>query len=169
MALVPVILSMTVEDADGERMAAPIYGIFNDAVSTLGELVTYVTTLIEDTDAVLDGKVVKAAISLSLDLSGAEVKASPAVGSEIERTALVSFNLMSSSYSYGLDLPAFAAEFYVGNAVDQGATEVAALINQLLATSSTFQAVEPVSGKAFSDVRSARKTFRKHRKSTLRS
>jgi len=169
MALQLVTFSMTIEDSDGERFSMPIYGQFNDAVSTLADLIAYVQTLAEDVNAVIDGAIVKASIALGLDTAGWDLRGAPVSGSEIERTGLISFNLTSSPYSYGLDIPAFAEGFFVGNAIDTEATEVAALISQLEAISSTFQACEPVSGKSFAEVRSARKTFRKHRKSTKRS
>jgi hypothetical protein len=169
MALQLVTFSMTIEDADGERFSMPLYGLFNDAVATLANLTAYLQTLAEDVNAVIDGAIVKASFSMGLDTSGWDLRASPVSGSEIERTGLISFNLESSPYSYGVDIPAFAEGFFVGNAIDQEGTEVAALIAQLEAVSSTFQACEPVSGKSFVEVRSARKTFRKHRKSTKRS
>jgi len=168
MTLQLVTFSMTIEDDDGERFSMPLYGLFDDATATLAELIAYVQTLGEDVNDVIDGAIKKASIALNLDTTDWSIRATPVAGCEIERTGLISFNLASSSYSYGVDIPAFAEAKFVGNNIDTGDTNVAALISQLEATSSTFQAVEPVSGKAFTDVRSAKKTFRKHRKQTKR-
>jgi len=169
MTLQLVTFQMTIQDADGERFSMPLYGLFNDEVATLANLIAYVTTLAEDVDTITDGQIVKVSFSMALDTGEMTLKGAPVANSEIERTGLISFNLEASPYSFAIDVPAFAVSKFTGNAIDTDDVDVAALISQLQAVSSTFQAVEPVSGKAFAEVRSARKTFRKHRGSTKRS
>jgi hypothetical protein len=141
------------------------YFEYDDASATMSDFTGLRDGLVSNVLANLDGEIIQAAISFLLPIS----PAGAASGSEIEKTALFTFSLEDSLYAWGLDIAAFAASKFIGNAVDLTDTDVAALVTYL--TSSYAHGVRFIAptGIPLLEVKRARKTFRKHRKQTART
>lgn len=169
MANISAILSITTEDADGEVFSAPIYGVTDDG-NTLADVFTLVGSIISDYQLISDGAITKARLSLNVPLP-VGVPAPITAGAEIERTALFNFRVEDQDYSFSLDVPAFKYDKYITgtNQVNLSDTDVSNFVAQVTAISSVFQAVDPVSQNPLEGVRTAVKTFRKHRRQTKRT
>jgi len=166
MANVDYILSTSVMDADKEVAATPLYGFTSDA-TTLAQVVTDAQAVQGLIDPILDGQIVKSVFNLIVPLAGG-IKATPVAGSEIERTGLFNWTVNGSIYDYAIDLAAFAAAKFIGNAIDTGDADVSAFIDAIIA-GMTHLAFTDKYGNDVEANRNARKTFRKHRKSTSRT
>lgn len=168
MASVSVIVSLTVEDGDGEIFAVPIYGTAADT-ATIANIVTAVGTLANLVDDVIDGKIVKVGVRLDLSIP-AGLKGSAVAGSEVERTGLYNFTAINTKYDAALDLPAMALSTLISgtNTIDPANAAVTALVAELVTSSGSIDYADKY-GNSISALKSARKTFRKHRRSTSRN
>lgn len=165
MADVNVILSLTVEDGDGEIFAVPIYAIAADT-ATIANIITAAAAMANLVDDVIDGKIVKVGVRLDLTLP-VGLKGSAVAGSEVERTGLYNFAATGTKYDAAIDLPAMALSTLVSgtNQIDPANTAVAALVSELVTPGGSLSWADKY-GNSIDSLKTARKTFRKHRKST---
>jgi hypothetical protein len=158
------LVSYQVLDADGNRAAVPIYITYSTA--TLAQLTTYAQSLEDLVDAVLDAKVEKISLTVDVALTGNE-KADPVAGSNIQETALISWDADNTPYSFAIDLPGYFQDGFTGKTVDQTNAGFQAWRDFLNTASNTILGTDRY-GNALLTVIRARKTFRKFRKQASR-
>jgi hypothetical protein len=167
MAIFNAIYSFTIQDADGERTAFPVYVEFADTV-TLADVNTGLMAYGSLLDAILDGQIVKNRVTVELPVDSG-YKSAPVAGSEIEVTGLITFSLDDPvGKTYSNDIPAFARSKFVGNKINLTDADVAAWISRGVSATPPAEKNDLWSGFLLA-VRSGRKTFRKHRRQTERT
>lgn len=165
MADIRVVISVTVQDADGEIFAVPLYANIAEATS-LTAIQTAMDSILNIIDDVIDGAITRAGVRIDLTLP-VGLKASAVAGSETERTALYSFSAAGTNYDASFDFPAMALATLVSgsNTVDPDNTEVSALVSEFIGPSTAIHWTDKYGNDLVALLR-ARKTFRKHAKST---
>ena len=159
------IFSFTIMDADGEITAMQLYAGNLDAL-----VVTNVTNAQQNAellDAMIDGQIVKARIMIDIDISGWTLKSSPVANSEIERTGLFTNSVTGSPYAFSVDVPTQAASTFVNNEINTADPDVSAWLADLITGNAA--AFGNKDDLPFAANLRARKTFRKHRRQTLRT
>jgi hypothetical protein len=169
MATLQASIAVTIRDEPGERTAASAYFTFPDTL-TLAQTVTYLQTLISRVDAVTDGVVDRARLSLTVPLPGG-IKTTPATGSDNEETGLFTFKLTDpGSKSWAFDVPAIAQAVLQAsspNRIDLTNTDVQNLVTYFT-SSGAGTPTNNVWSSTLSAIRTALKTFRKHRRQAKR-
>jgi len=170
MALAQSVLSTTIEDEPGERQAMPIYLNIDDT-NTLADIQTAMGAIVTLIDDVTDGKIVRARLVVNVTLPGG-LKASAATGSDNEETGLFTFDLTGAiGKAFAVDVPAVAqAILDTGNMnrIDLTNTEASAFAARLYAVNSDYQVTINTWSDVFEFIRTAVKTFRKHRRQAKR-
>lgn len=165
MANVNLRYTLTFEDAKSERFALPLYVTVVDT-TTLATAETAMATMAGLVEAISDAELVKMALSLvSAGLPGG-IKAAPVSGSDNEETGLLTFErVYPAGKAFGIDIPALAQAALLANQrdIDLDDSDVAAFI---AAASASLLTSDWSSG--LDVVRTARKTFRKHRRAAAR-
>jgi hypothetical protein len=159
-----LVYSFQVTDGDGNVTAVTVYA--KHASATLAQLQSWGTDMSELIDGALDGKVTKA--SLLVDVTLGDVKSDAAAGSNIQETALITFDCASTPYNFSLDFPAWNDDAFTGKAVDETNAAYQALRDYLITASNTIVGTDRY-GNALTAVNKARKTFRKFRKQAARA
>lgn len=160
------IVSLTIQDYDGEITAMPTFVQFDDGTEDFGTFATYIQNLMENLSPLLDGAIVKARLVVDYNPLGGD----PVSGAEIERTGLLSSALVGvAGRSYGYDIPAFKYSKFVGNVIPLTDSDVEALQSYLTFPVGTIVAVNENWSYVLGNFRSGAKTFRKHRKQTKRT
>ncbi len=159
-----LVYSFQVSDADGNRTAVTVYA--KHASATLAQLQTWGTDLSDVIDAALDGKVEKA--SLLVDIALGSPKADAVAGSNIQETALLTFDCTGTPYNFSLDFPAWIQSGFSGKSVDETNAAYQALRDYLITVTNTIVGADRY-GNALASVSKARKTFRKFRKQAARA
>lgn len=162
MALQPILLSYTVEDAKGSRASVPIYGVFDDATATVSSLLAYNAATVAELDDITEGKVISGSLTLYPTLPEG-LKADAVANSDVEEGALFTFVTSAYGKAFGQEVPAFIQSAFVGSDVDETVTEVADWISRMT-TSGTVIHSNNFFQATLSSLRKARKSFRKHRK-----
>jgi len=162
MATVSVLHSMSILDADGNIQAAPMYSTFDDGTATLSSILAAASAEVALLEAITDGQVISHDITLKLDLPGG-LKSAPVTGSNVQENGHFSFVVLGTPYSFGIDVPAIAQAALTGKLINQANADVSDFIDSVQGTGGTFLNVEPVSSIGLGTVKSAKKTFRKHR------
>ncbi len=161
MADIYAIHSITIEDADGDRVALPIYVTFADTVG-FGTLLAALASEVSSVDAITEGKIVGQSLSIQPALPGG-LKTDAVALSDVELTGLITENSdapNAKAISYAI--PAFIHTAFVGDVIDETDTNVAAFIADMEATGATLRstsddwAYHPVS------FRRGKKVTRKH-------
>jgi len=168
MANVDWIFSYTIEDSDGERTAFPVYLVGDDG-DTLADVATALVAIGTLLDAITDGVIVKTRFVVEVPLDGG-YKITPSVtNTEIEKTGLITYGLTDPAGKvYSQDIPTFKVSLFVGNKINLTAGAVTDWTDRaLLGTPPTEQ--NNLWSSTFAEVRSGRKTFRKHRRQTERT
>jgi len=160
------IISLTVQDFDGEITAMPTFVQFDDGTEDFGTFATYIQNLMENLSPLLDGAIVKARLVVDYNPLGGD----PASGAEIERTGLLSMSLTGvAGRSYGYDIPAFKYSKFDGNKIPLTDTDVEALVSYITFPVGSITVVNENWSYALGSARNGAKTFRKHRKQTKRT
>lgn len=160
MAPISGLLSYQIQDADTEIGSLDIN--FTTASGLLADVVSFINALTPAIDVVIDGKILKVRLTLNIPLPSG-LKATPTAGGELERTALFSMQCANTINTHGLDVPSWAQTDFSLNQVLSSGTGVAAFEALLLATTNTTVMTDRY-GNAFTAIKRAAKTFRKHRK-----
>lgn len=158
MANVNLRVSVKVRDGDGEETSFPLYRTLADT-TTLASLATEVSTLVTLLQPLCDGSIIGVDTALVSDASDQAAE----LGSEIERTGLFTFSLTGQERTYSIDIPAISLDILTGNTIAINNSDVSALENHL-----TLNGYTDPMHNALDTLLKARKTFRKHRKSTSR-
>lgn len=128
MAVQAVLVSFTVQDADGDRASIPIYGLYDDATATLSSLAAWVAARAAQLDAVTGSKILSESITLFPALPGG-LKGAAVAGNDVERYAHLTWDTASSPVrAYGQDLPGAKDAVFTGDIVNVAQTDMAAWI-----------------------------------------
>jgi hypothetical protein len=104
MARVPVRVSATIADEWGIEASTALYGTADDT-QTIAGLDTEVGSLITALDAMSDGVIRQARVTIFPTLPGG-IKSTANAGSRVEQTGLLGFNATGSSKRYTAAIPA---------------------------------------------------------------
>lgn len=159
-------VGMRFVDERNEHISVPLYGDVSDAI-TLAALISDAVTKIGVVANMSDCGLLKAWISLGVPVT----PTSPAVGSQIERTGLVTTTYgLDGARTYGFDIPSFVeAAIWPGTKkIDPTNLGFQALQNMLLETDGPIYPGTP-DGLRILSVPGGRLTFRKHRRIANRS
>lgn len=130
MAAPHVFAVWTILDAKGAKSVTKMNFPIN---VDIGVLQTFVSTTAELIDALIHGRIVDAGIGLAVDLSGATLKATPDVTSDVEEGARFSWSTAVGSNTT-FRLPTFNEAFLLPGTrfVDQADTDVDAFVQRVL-------------------------------------
>lgn len=107
------LLSIQVTDADGKSKTIPLY--FPDT-TTLADLQDYADTFLPNLDAVIDGKITQATVTLQLTLVGG-LKASAVDGNRVREGALLRFAADDTIYKHSIYIPSWENTGFAGDVV----------------------------------------------------
>lgn len=131
MALQPVLLSWTVEDAKGKKASVPVYGKFDDATATLAAILAQVDGWNTVIDNVTEAKILSSSVTIYPTL-GAGLKASAGVNCDVQETGLLTFPLAGlPQKSFSVDIPAFLQIAFNLNNIWLADTNVVDLVDML--------------------------------------
>lgn len=119
MGLVSII-SFGIKDFTNGRKTLPIYF---DSALTLTQAQAYVTTGAPLLDALIDGQIIDATVTLSLTLPGG-IKSSPTAGNTVREGALLSIEAASTVYVFDSYIPSVDNSHFIGNVLDDTDTAV---------------------------------------------
>lgn len=157
MAIKTGLASFQLVDADGSPKSFDQPFKYDDATATLANLLAWVSGLGVSLDTVVDGKITKIRMCLSVPLPGG-IKSSANAGSINERTGLITFNASATPNAYGVDVPGMLPSLFSADTIpDAGA--IAAFEAYLTTVSTTIVGTDRY-GNALTARKSARKTFR---------
>jgi hypothetical protein len=157
MAIKTAQVSIQVVDADGTAKAFDLPIQYDDATASLANILSWVSGLGVSLDTVVDGKLTKIRLCLSVPLPGG-IKAIANASSINERTGLITFSATGTPNAYGVDVPCFLPSLFSGDTIpDAGAT--AAFEAYLVTPVNTIRAVDRY-GNVLAARKSAKKTFR---------
>jgi len=160
MAIQHAILSISVEDADGNQKSFADYISYNDATATLSSLAAAVSAEVATFDAVTDAKVLSATLALEYVLPEG-LKTDPEVGSNVQESGLLNFDTDSpDGLTYSQAIPAMKQAGFTGKTVNGGQTDVAAWVT-LVTTVGTFSSLDDRRAFRLISLRRGRKSFRK--------
>lgn len=161
MTVQNAIHTITLQDADGDQASLPLYVTYDDATATLSSLAAYMAARVADLDAITDAQIVKQSLLLQNALPGG-IKTSPVAGSDVERTGLITFNLLTpSGKAYGMDIPGFKSSKFSGDAINLADADVSTWTTNMISTSGTMKHLNDLWSSVFSTVRKGVKSFRK--------
>lgn len=165
MASRNVIVSMTFEDEKKERVAAPFYTVVADT-ATLATLITAMQNIAAAVEATSSSLMLRNRMIIDMPLP-AGIKTVADAGSDNEETGLITMGLVTpSEKSFGFDIPAInpvVMDTGNPNLIDQTNAAIVNLVDVL--ESSGFNNLWSTQ---LAGVRSAIKTFRKHRRAAKR-
>lgn len=160
MAFQTVLVSFTLEDADGDRASMPIYGLYDDATATLASLAAWVAARAAQLDAVVGSKLISESITLFTALPGG-LKASAVAGNDVERYAHLTWNTNSSPIrAYGQDLPGAKDAVFTGDIVNVAQADMAAWIAGIAPPYGTITPKDERFAFSLVNVRKGTKNFR---------
>lgn len=167
MARITGFVTTSVVDYLGDPSSFQTYFSADDT-STLAQVITDAIALQVKQDKVMDGQITNQEVKLTVPLDIGTIKTSPVNTAEVERTGLINFSQSGIKYKYGLDIPTLARTIWDLGAAWLTNTDVKALIDLLLAGGTVLV----YTSKYLNDLVAAIDgvlTFRKHRKSLIRS
>lgn len=153
-------------DERGETVSMPFYFSGSDA-DTVADFVTDAQTLAAQVANLSDAEAKKCWLSFNIPLVDMEPAA---VGSQIERTGLLTADLQTDSRKWGLDIPSLKEAVLSGatKKIDMTNLGVQALVSSFEGDLDHLTMVSPFQN-GISTLSSGRMTFRKHRRIANRS
>jgi hypothetical protein len=129
MAAPILYVTYSVQDAKGNLSHPKIHFPRNANIPTVVDFAVSTATLINN---LITGRIIDASICLTVDLSGATIRAAPDPGSDVEEGAMFSFGTVVDSAT-SIRLPTFdEANLVAGTKlVNQTDTEVSAFVNRM--------------------------------------
>ncbi len=161
MAIKNAIHTVTLQDADGDQASVPLYVQYDDATATLSALAAYMAARVAELDAITDAQIVKQALQIQGSLPGG-IKVAPVAGSDVERTGLITFNLLTpAGKAYGMDLPGFKTSKFTGDAINLADADVAAWVTAMTTLGGTMNHLNDLWSSTLASARKGTKSFRK--------
>lgn len=160
--------SATLEDDKGERTSVAAYLQYDDATATLSSLMSALAGITTNLDAITDAKVIKHSLALTSALPGG-VKASAVADCDNEETGLFSFVSDSpNSAAYAVDVPAIKSTLLDGKNIIVSSGAGQTFVNMITSPSGTLVWTDNTFSNLLPTLRTAQKTFRKHRRAAKR-
>jgi len=161
MAIQNVLISYTLQDADGDQASLPTYGTYDDASVTLADIVSYAGANAALLDAITDVKINKMAVTIFPALPGG-LKADPVAGSDVEKTAVLTLNLDApAGKAYTQDIPGFYLAGFTGDEVNKLAAAVEDWVNQMKSAITDVKMTNNFWTSKFTGLRRGFKSMRK--------
>lgn len=152
-----IVFRIADDEVDSPNASLPIYV---PSGKTLAELQAYATAVAPEIDAVTDGKIVEATVTVSLTLPGG-LKGEPTAGALNERGGLITFNT-TGPHADSVRIPAMNRTIMDGNSFSLSDADVLAFITRLT-TATTAATIRPRTNQDYQYV-SARKSAKSFRK-----
>lgn len=115
------VLSVRIQDKAGDSKSMALY--FPSTV-TMAEIQGFADLFIPDLDDAIDGKILSAAVQMSIDLP-AGLKATAADGNTVHEGALLRYDAANTDYTWSVFVPSWANANFAGNTVDTTAEMLA--------------------------------------------
>lgn len=107
------LLSVQITDADGKVKTMPIYF---PAATTLAELQDYADAMLPALDAVIDGQITQATVTLQLTLVGG-LKSAAVDGNRVREGALLRYPADNTIYKHSIFVPSWENAGFAGDVV----------------------------------------------------
>jgi len=169
MAVQQGLASIQLLDATGVVGAFDQPFTFDDASTTLANLIAAMQGLSTQVDAVSEGLTQKIRMTLDIALPSGINVLKPVAGSDLEETGLFTMNVLGNIYSYGVDVPAYLQTEFTGKNIQTSAPPTSSFINYLITTATGSVKWADRGKNQLSAVVRARKTFRKRRRALQRA
>lgn len=161
MATQRVLISFRIRDENGSTKSYQEYGTFDDATASLASLLTAVQLRATNLDGVTDGVIENMAVTVYWALPGG-LKDTPAVGSDVEETALFSFSTTApAGKGFSEDVPAAAQAIFTGKVVDAANADVVNYVNALKSQAGTITNSDDKWAYTLVALKAGKKKFRK--------
>lgn len=161
MATQRILISFRIRDENGSTKSYQEYGTFDDATATLASLLTAVQLRASNLDGVTDGVIENMAVTVYWALPGG-LKVDPAVGSDVEETALYSFTSTApAGKGFSEDVPAAAQATFVGKLIDPANADVVNYVNALKSQAGTIVNTDDRWAYTLVALKQGKKKFRK--------
>lgn len=161
MADLFAIHSMTVEDADGDRVAVPVYVKFPDS-TTFSALAAALAVEVDDLDAITEGKIISQTLTISFTLPGT-LKADAVANSDVELAGLLTFVTDApNGKALSQAIPAYIHDGFSGDTVLETNTDFQAWRDLMLNTGRTTPTKTDDWAYAPVSFRRGKKVTRKH-------
>lgn len=168
MAIQQAVASAQISDGRSEVTSHEQAITYDDAVTTLANLIAWVQGWAVQLDTVTDGKIVKLRLSLLIPLPTG-LKANAVAGSDNEKTGLSTLVVVGSVNAFGVDVPAIPNALLVGNQIDQTNANYTAWKSYITATTTGIKGTDRYGNQLTSAAKHAVLTFRKHRRALRRA
>lgn len=123
------IASFTIKDATGDSKSIAVYFVHGGA--TLAQIVSYVQGLAGVVDAVTDGVLIAANLTVGVTLPGG-IKTDVTGDPDIQRGALMGYTADGTPYKHSVWVPAFIDSGFTGDVVDDANAAVQAFNDYLI-------------------------------------
>jgi len=161
MATLNMLFSYTIEDADGNTRAFPVYATVSDG-ATLADINTAMVAIGTDLNAIIDGVIRKVAYTILGTVDGGW-RTTPVAGSNVQETGLITYPLISvPGKHYSEDIPAFYQSGFTGKLVNLAATNVVTWTDRATGGGATPFTNDQWSSELDTPTK-GKKTFRKHK------
>lgn len=170
MAVQQGLVSVQLADATGVVGAFDQPFIYDDATTTLANLIAAMQGMATQIDGVSEARLNKLRMTLDVALPSGINVAKPVAGSDLEETGLITFSVNGNIYNYGVDVPGYLQSEFTGKNIPiSGSGPSVNLENFLIATATGgIKWTDKGKFQLFAPIR-ARKTFRKHRRALQRA
>lgn len=155
------IISLTIQDADGDKKSVALYWPNTDISSS--DLDAVILDFAGAMDAVIDGKIVAVSVTRAHDVP-AGLKASPVANCEVQKGALLHFRRAGQTRIYSIFVPTWTPAKFTIDAVNDAASGVSTLTTMLFTTNTQASGDVALSDEFGNDLSSyvnGEKTFRK--------
>jgi len=161
MANVNLVYQGTFQDDKGTKVSVPFYIVWADT-ATLATVGADLSALMAKVEAITDAQLIKMSFTVAEQGLPGSIKTSPVANCDNEETALFTFDLTTPvGKAFSVDIPAVAPAVLNADqkTINLSDSDVAALVTALEAS-----AYNNLWSSTVEEVRTARKTFRKHRR-----
>lgn len=167
MAIQLALASFQLQDAVGVKASFDQPFKYDDAVTTLANLISWIQGLGVKLDLITEAQITKIRLTLTIPLPTG-IKTAAVANSDDEESGLFSMDASGTAYSFGVDVPAFQQSKFTGNKINLSDTDVAAFTTYLETLTTGIQGTDRYKN-GLTAVASGNKTFRKHRKALRRA
>lgn len=151
------LVSYTIRDSDGDKKQAQVY--FDPGAATLAQILTWVTAVGDLVDSLTAGVIESVNLSLTPNIA-AGWKDTPAETTDIQRGALLSFDVADTTYRHSTFIPAAISTVFVGDTVDLSNAAVEAFVDYVKTTTNGIHGSDKYANDII-DVIEGVKSFRK--------
>lgn len=155
------LISWTIRDADGDKDTVTMY--FDGTGKDIADYQSYVTVVTPLIEAVVDGVIESASVSVGVTLPGGG-KTDPVAGSEVQKGGLLQFSATGTPYTHSIRIPSMKPSLFSGDSVVTGTPPVSTLVTAIVDGDSTSGTLVNPTNKYAMDIsglKAGAKSFRK--------